>query len=158
MARCPPVNWLSFSFFMIDLFFLLTCLQTCACCTCCHAEKSNIYILRLTWGRICFHLAEQTWEFITSLVAFRLSQFLTVHQLGKVFNCRLSLIQEITEYYVKHSNGPERWQTPPVLEELKVKNTKIHMYAILCTCCPLHTNEFRSRRTFMSQICSQVRL
>ncbi|KAF4075883.1 hypothetical protein AMELA_G00224000 [Ameiurus melas] len=29
--------------------------------------------------------------------------------------------KEITGYYFKHCDGPERWQTPPVLEELKVK-------------------------------------
>ncbi|MCJ8745665.1 hypothetical protein PDJAM_G00132850 [Pangasius djambal] len=29
--------------------------------------------------------------------------------------------KEITEYYVKRCDGPERWQTPPVLEELKAK-------------------------------------
>ncbi|KAB5533088.1 hypothetical protein PHYPO_G00127710 [Pangasianodon hypophthalmus] len=29
--------------------------------------------------------------------------------------------KEVTEYYVKHCDGPERWQTPPVLEELKAK-------------------------------------
>ncbi|GAA6083818.1 acyl-CoA dehydrogenase family member 11 isoform X1 [Tachysurus ichikawai] len=29
--------------------------------------------------------------------------------------------KEITEYYIKHRDGPERWQTPPALEELKAK-------------------------------------
>uniref|UniRef100_A0A8B9HVT1 Acyl-CoA dehydrogenase family, member 11 n=1 Tax=Astyanax mexicanus TaxID=7994 RepID=A0A8B9HVT1_ASTMX len=29
--------------------------------------------------------------------------------------------QQITEYYAKHTDGPQRWQTPPVLEELKAK-------------------------------------
>ncbi|KAI5617066.1 acyl-CoA dehydrogenase family member 11 [Silurus asotus] len=29
--------------------------------------------------------------------------------------------KEITEYYLKHYNGPERWKTPAVLEELKAK-------------------------------------
>ncbi|KAL6462597.1 hypothetical protein MHYP_G00290190 [Metynnis hypsauchen] len=29
--------------------------------------------------------------------------------------------QQIMEYYAKHTDGPQRWQTPPVLEELKAK-------------------------------------
>lgn len=29
--------------------------------------------------------------------------------------------KEVTMYYIKHCDGPERWQTPPVLEKLKVK-------------------------------------
>ncbi|KAI4880314.1 hypothetical protein NFI96_027666 [Prochilodus magdalenae] len=29
--------------------------------------------------------------------------------------------QQITEYYTKHAGGAQRWQTPPVLEELKAK-------------------------------------
>uniref|UniRef100_A0A8B9HNW0 Acyl-CoA dehydrogenase family member 11 n=1 Tax=Astyanax mexicanus TaxID=7994 RepID=A0A8B9HNW0_ASTMX len=33
----------------------------------------------------------------------------------------LSVFQQITEYYAKHTDGPQRWQTPPVLEELKAK-------------------------------------
>ncbi|XP_053344186.1 acyl-CoA dehydrogenase family member 11 [Clarias gariepinus] len=46
-----------------------------------------------------------------------------VHQQVKLFMKQhiLPAQKEITEYYVKHSNGPERWQTPPMLEELKVK-------------------------------------
>lgn len=56
----------------------------------------------------------------------------STHQLWMVFNCRLSLFQEINEYYVRHCNGPERWQTPPVLEELKVKTSnRVQMHAIM---------------------------
>ncbi|XP_072547201.1 acyl-CoA dehydrogenase family member 11 [Salminus brasiliensis] len=29
--------------------------------------------------------------------------------------------EQITEYYAKHTDCPQRWQTPPVLEELKAK-------------------------------------
>ncbi|XP_062841210.1 acyl-CoA dehydrogenase family member 11 [Trichomycterus rosablanca] len=29
--------------------------------------------------------------------------------------------KEIAEYYAKHTEGPQRWQTPPILEELKEK-------------------------------------
>ncbi|KAK3541124.1 hypothetical protein QTP86_015733 [Hemibagrus guttatus] len=29
--------------------------------------------------------------------------------------------KEITKYYIKHCDGPERWQTPPALEELRAK-------------------------------------
>ncbi|XP_066534162.1 acyl-CoA dehydrogenase family member 11 [Hoplias malabaricus] len=29
--------------------------------------------------------------------------------------------QQIKEYYAKHPDGPQRWQTPPVLEQLKAK-------------------------------------
>lgn len=31
------------------------------------------------------------------------------------------------DYYVKYADGPQRWQTPPILEELKVsQQTNLH--------------------------------
>ncbi|KAK2815035.1 hypothetical protein Q7C36_023301 [Tachysurus vachellii] len=47
----------------------------------------------------------------------------TVHQQVKEFMKQhiLPTKKEITEYYIKHRDGPERWQTPPALEELKAK-------------------------------------